>query len=243
MPFKRSYKRKTPMRRKYTAKKRTYRKKRFSQSKRITTAAYIHKPLSANGLPNVLTTKLKYTSAFTLTTSAVGALSTYHWHLNSLFDPDSTGVGHQPYLYDQLKALYTNYLVIGTYCAIKLTPINYNQNMIITGVRVNDNTSAPPTSWDYLKEIGHTAFINLIAGANPRTYRRYVDIARAIGVQKQSYLTDPDYTAVPGSNPSTMCDLTVSYSSADGTTTPSFYVEASFTYTVKFATLITAAQS
>lgn len=33
------------------------------------------------------------------------------YRLNSLFDPDETGVGHQPYGYDQITPLYRNYKV------------------------------------------------------------------------------------------------------------------------------------
>lgn len=223
-------------------KKRTFSRVR-RQSKRITTAAYVHRPLSNNGLPNVLTTKLKYTSAFTLTTAAVGALTSYAWNLNDLFDPDRTGVGHQPYLFDQIKVLYTNYLVYGCYVAIKLSPIAYNQNLVLTGIRLNNSISSPPTSWDYLKEIGHTAFISIVAGAPTKMYRRYISISKAIGVDFSSYLTDPDYKTAMGSSPSTIPTLSLSYSSGDGVSQPSFYVELTMVFYTKFSQLITAAQS
>ena len=34
--------------------------------------------------------------------------------MNSLFDPDQTGTGHQPYYFDQFAALYNRYTVLGS---------------------------------------------------------------------------------------------------------------------------------
>lgn len=246
MPFRKTYKKRTYRRKTTTFRRRQrapMRRRRYGNSKRITTACYVHRPLSGNGLPNQLTTKLKYCSAFTLTTLGVGALSTQAWNLNSLYDPDRTGVGHQPYLFDQIKVLYQTYLVYGCYVNIKLSPITASQAMIITAIRVNDDAASPPTSFDYLKEIGHTAFINIIAGATPKTYRRYVSISKALGVDFQSYMTDPDYKSGSGASPTYIPVLTLSHGSADGTSTPSFYVECTLTFYAKFQTLITAAQS
>jgi hypothetical protein len=45
------------------------------------------------------------------TTSSTATASTYVFRLNSLFDPDLTGTGHQPYQYDQVSGLYGSYRV------------------------------------------------------------------------------------------------------------------------------------
>jgi hypothetical protein len=56
---------------------------------------------------------LKYCDVynFTLTT---GTATNQVMNLNSLFDPDRTGTGHQPYGYDQLATLYNRYRVYVT---------------------------------------------------------------------------------------------------------------------------------
>lgn len=236
-------KRNTPAKRKYAAKKRLYRKARNQQSKRITTAAYVHKPLSNNGMPNQLTTKLNYTAAYTLTCSGSGALATNYYTLNGLFDPDIAIGGHQPYLFDQLKNMYTTYLVYGCYVHLKMTPITSSQNMITTAIRANQNSTAVPSDLGHIKEIGHACFINIQSQDKPRTYKGYKSISKLIGVQFQSYLTDPDYKTVPGSNPTNQPFLSITYGSADGTSTPSFYLELSLTYYTKFQTLVYQAQS
>ncbi len=58
--------------------------------------------------------KLAYGDAFGLAahaslTSYTG--SEYVFRLNSLYDPDLTGTGHQPYGFDQFAALYSRYKV------------------------------------------------------------------------------------------------------------------------------------
>lgn len=40
-----------------------------------------------------------------------GVPTLQQWRINSIFDPDLTSVGHQPYYYDQLSLLYKKYKV------------------------------------------------------------------------------------------------------------------------------------
>jgi len=75
------------------------------------------------GFPDTLTTKLKYADWFNVTGSA-GAVGNSVFQLNSLWDPETTGVGHQPMYFDQLcgasgSAPYARYRVKGA--TIKVT--------------------------------------------------------------------------------------------------------------------------
>lgn len=63
------------------------------------------------GFPDELVTTMRYSDIITLT-SAAGAVTSNVFRMGSLFDPDSTGTGHQPYYFDQLSALYNNYVVL-----------------------------------------------------------------------------------------------------------------------------------
>ena len=64
------------------------------------------------GVPNSINVRLRYSDVITLTSTA-GSLSKHVFRSNSLFDPDFTGVGHQPMYYDQLGALYSITLYSG----------------------------------------------------------------------------------------------------------------------------------
>lgn len=58
--------------------------------------------------------KLKYSDAFNLASDATLTSYTgsqYVFRLNSLYDPDLTGTGHQPYGFDQYAALFNRYKV------------------------------------------------------------------------------------------------------------------------------------
>lgn len=57
-----------------------------------------------------LITKLKYNEGFGSAATPID----YVWNLNSIFDPNQTGTGHQPYGHDTLALLYNRYRVIKT---------------------------------------------------------------------------------------------------------------------------------
>ncbi len=71
--------------------------------------------LTANVLPRRLVRTLRYAETFSFTTGAAGVVGTIQlMALNDIFDPNITGVGHQPYGHDQLAVWYTKYLVLRT---------------------------------------------------------------------------------------------------------------------------------
>lgn len=56
--------------------------------------------------------KMKYTDGVLLSTTTGIGVATYAFRCNSLFDPDQTGTGHQPYRFDQLAAIFQRYRVL-----------------------------------------------------------------------------------------------------------------------------------
>jgi len=61
------------------------------------------------GFPDRLRTKLRYCDTYTLTASTV--MKQQAMKMNDLYDPDQTGLGHQPMWYDQFTAVYNQYTV------------------------------------------------------------------------------------------------------------------------------------
>ena len=80
------------------------------------------------GIPQRIRTRLIYSDAVRLTAAA--GTQNYLFRLNSLFDPDLTGTGHQPQFFDQYATLYNNYRVwncrwiINARSATTGTPVN-----------------------------------------------------------------------------------------------------------------------
>ncbi len=52
------------------------------------------------------------------------------WNLNSLFDPDQTGGGHQPYGFDQMAAIYARYRVRAVTIDIRLCAVPGQVNAV-----------------------------------------------------------------------------------------------------------------
>lgn len=72
-----------------------------------------------NLLPRRYNRILRYAETFSLTTGAGGVCGTEQvMSLNSLYDPNFTGVGHQPYGFDQLCPVFYNQYIVK---AVKIT--------------------------------------------------------------------------------------------------------------------------
>lgn len=68
--------------------------------------------LTVNVLPRSFMAKLRYAETFSLSTGTVGVIGTVQtMTLNNVYDPNQSGVGHQPYGFDQLTPFYGYYVV------------------------------------------------------------------------------------------------------------------------------------
>lgn len=63
-------------------------------------------------ISNTLRTTHRYQDNFTVTGS-LGASGVYVFSANGLYDPNITGAGHQPAGYDEMQALFADYVVVG----------------------------------------------------------------------------------------------------------------------------------
>lgn len=73
---------------------------------------------------------LKYAENLQLNLAATTG-SQYSFNLNSIFDPDRTGVGHQPYGFDQLAALYNRYRVLKANWRVVFSPANTSYQALV----------------------------------------------------------------------------------------------------------------
>lgn len=88
------------------SRKRRRRKKRKSRAVSFPSVRKMH-----SLLPEKVARRLEYCSYVTLDPTLV-APAYNDFQLNSLYDPNITGAGHQPYGFDQLMTYYDHYLVI-----------------------------------------------------------------------------------------------------------------------------------
>ncbi len=64
------------------------------------------------GFPKQTTVKLRYITRLNLSPASAGLTAHHSFRANGPFDPDQTGIGHQPQGYDQWSAFYNHYVVL-----------------------------------------------------------------------------------------------------------------------------------
>lgn len=79
-------------------------------------------PRNIYGFPSSMTTKLRYADVVALTYTST--VTKYAFGANNVFDPDFTGVGHQPYFYDQITPLFNRYVVLGSKITVTFLPVS-----------------------------------------------------------------------------------------------------------------------
>lgn len=90
--------------------------------------------------PSMLPAKLRFSDYRGLTPASAGLAASHVYSANSLFDPDRTGVGHQPRGFDQYIAMYENYTVTSATITVTFSATINSNNVAghIVGI-VEDN--------------------------------------------------------------------------------------------------------
>lgn len=112
----------------------------------------IPRPMKVSGsyLPVLLQSTLKYTAEVQFATDGSG-FGYYQFSCNGLYDPDTTGVGHQPLGFDQLMAIYNHYHVVAS--KMKVTGIRTGAtNNLITTVYIDDDTTVSASTVETMAE-------------------------------------------------------------------------------------------
>lgn len=117
--------------------KSTYRKRNYGKKvykKRTLRPMYqsVNYPLATS-----VTKRLKYVERIQLNPALTGAIASYTFCANDLYDPNRSGTGHQPYGFDQLMSLYNHYQVIGS--KLRFTVTGALNESFVYGVQLNDS--------------------------------------------------------------------------------------------------------
>lgn len=106
---------------KKSVRRKTAKTKRIVRRKR--NVKFNNNVMLGKGFPRKMTATHKYVDLISMTASG-GAVATRQFVCNGMYDPDYSGIGHQPMYFDQLSAIYNHYTVIGS--KIKVTTVNVN---------------------------------------------------------------------------------------------------------------------
>lgn len=112
------------------------------------------------GMPQTFKSTLMYRQQLLNLNPTLGGLAAQHFiSANGLFDPDVTGVGHQPTGFDQLMAFYDHYTVIGSKIIATFTNGDSSNGQTV-GIYLADATTTV-TNPEQIIENGGVVFAEL----------------------------------------------------------------------------------
>ena len=167
-----------------------------------------------------------YCDAFTMNPAA-GFAQVAQYRLNSIFDPDLTATGHQPFLRDTYSTLYATYIVekcvveidimsnVPTYQVLRsCNATNVPTNITLEGERVDSHSMVTSTN-------------------NIRSYQHTYDIPHVLGIAPDQ-LYESDNQTAQGSNPAAPYGayLNIMGQAINQTDSPLMYYRLKLTYKV-----------
>lgn len=160
-----------------------------------------------NPIPQRMIVKHKYATSVQSSTAG-GSVATYLFNLNSMWDPDRTGVGHQPYGRDTYVTLYNRYRVIGCSYRIAVIP---SDPAVVTQVAVVPSNSASIVYTDVAtaREQPRCKYIIQQPGAPQKYVSGYVSIPSLMGRTRAQYMADDNYQSQTGTSPSELALLNI----------------------------------
>lgn len=189
-------------------------------------------------IPQRYITKMKYSSV--LATDA--SLGSYKMNLNSIYDPDFTGGGHQPYGFDQLAALYNRYRVIACGYRIQLAVVSTASSIMLTAMPSNQNVTAGTGS--EIRENPRAKYIVQNPGASAVVLSGKSYLPSLVGRNKAQYMADDRYQALVTANPSEDAFLNIqTFSPSTDVPLGSVAVQVVMEYTVEFFDMKALGQS
>ncbi len=192
---------------------------------------------------------MKYTQNILLSVGVAGLTGAEQvFRLNSLFDPDLSGVGHQPYGFDQVAAFYKHYRVEKATIEVTVYNATTNRMFLFWTVANPDNTKVlTEISPDFIGEMPNADYVicSPDSGQAQTNIRRTFDMAEMAGLTSEQYRTktDLDYSANVGGSPTRPIVIRFATASGDLTDPQSIKIYIKITYRTRFWGLLTLGPS
>lgn len=226
MPYRGKYTRRWFRRRLNTRRSRRFQRRLASKKSFPRTSGPRYGPFSKS-----YQTNLVYAGTFSLNPT-LGATGVHTFKCNDLYDPDNTGLGHQPYGFDELMAIYQHWTVLGA--KITLTTASNQTIPYWIHVRVSSDTSGGGTTTEDLLEQPGTAsaLVNVLDGGNNlKSVSKTFSAKNFFGKTKASIVGAADYRGNASSSPNELAYFRCFYSpniSGDDLGLQVFHVRISF---------------
>lgn len=154
--------------------------------------------------PPIRRARFNYTETLSIVEAVAGSGGILFFTPSSLFDPNNSGVGHQPMYYDQLCSStgpYTRYRALHT--VAKITFANTTAIATQVGYYVSPSGTTPTNVTTCMeKPWGRWSWVSGTSGGP--TIQKFVadiDHAKALGITKRHLMTDDYYAGAYNSSP------------------------------------------
>lgn len=160
----------------------------------------------------------------------VATLNYHQFNLNSLFDPDRTGAGHQPLSYDQWQAFYNRYRVYKVDYEVSFVANSTSNVPCAVWLQASNDTSVPSTLLNYLEQSTSSNFKVVNSTVPSARFKGTISLPQLIGQTSQQYKSNENSQAVVTSSPTEFCILNVIVASMDQTAVPDVYFTIRLTF-------------
>lgn len=188
-------------------------------------------------IPQRFITKLKYSEVV----STGATFGNFAMNLNSLWDPNSTGIGHQPYGFDQLATLYNRYRVIS--CGYRLQLGLGTTTIPITLTAMPANTAVVATTASEIRENPRAKYILQAPGGGAMTLSGKCYIPSLVGRTKAQYMADDRYQAEVTTSPAELAILNLQTFNTADSAVGGVSIQVLMEYTVEFFDIKSLGQS
>jgi hypothetical protein len=166
--------------------------KRGSKQRNALTVRPVSLPPRIYGFPEKMYTKMRYCDFYALTSTS-GSIGKQVFKLNSTYDPDSTGGGHQPLYRDVYAGIYAEYSVVKATIKVTFTSNATTSSVIVGAVIEDDSSSASNINVLMEQSAGtHLMLPNNTSSIANRTISQTWDAAKYLGIDpfsSQGYKT------------------------------------------------------
>lgn len=212
----------------YKRKNRKMNKKKFYRKRKTVNVNKALAPIAQRFI-----TKMKYAEDVSISSTGL-----YQFNLNSIFDPNRTGIGHQPYGHDQLSPLYNRYRVIS--CGWRCSAVSSSVPLQLGAIPSNEPIIY--TQMDALKEAPRAKYVVQNFGGSTNIISGKVHLPSLVGRTTAQYMADDRYQATVGTSPAEAAVLNIFLANPQGQPIPGT-VNVILEYTVEWFDVIPLTQS
>jgi hypothetical protein len=156
------------------------------------------------GFPDKMLTKLRYVDTYLLSISS-GSIAKQVMYVNSVFDPDNSGTGHQPLYRDTYAGIYDQYAVVSAKCKVKFMNLSSGDSLIC-GMVIDDDASTSTTANTLCEQNHgqHTILPPISGSLSSHTFTFDWDCKKILGIDPFASET---YKTPVASNPTEISSL------------------------------------